>query len=364
MTQLCQWAEAQHLPLTVRGHCMVYNQDYTAPTFPAGQPPLFVHGADKKLTLNTPYTPDDMREMLQSYVQQVVDATMAQNAKSRKHGGYEVVQAWDVTNEVVSEDPKDAEVPEAGFAYRKIDFWYNNGPRLTEGANGYDYVGDIYRWASQEMKKNIGKIIAGQKITRADRFALYYNEYNLEWNASKMARTLHMLRHIRQSGGEVDGLGFQAHVEADGLDTKQFAASIEAAIAMGLRFSVTEADCAIHADLAKLTVAQQETNQGREYGEMAQLCVGHQKFCDAFQVWGATDDGSLAAECRGDPRSRGGLRTRAPARQTDRRATGPKKASTLRRRATILPQKLLDPQSGHAVSTAYDQIVTALKSSN
>ena len=45
LSQLCTWAGTQQPRLTVRGHCMVYNQNYTLPTFPAGQQPLFVPGA-------------------------------------------------------------------------------------------------------------------------------------------------------------------------------------------------------------------------------------------------------------------------------------------------------------------------------
>lgn len=362
LTQLCAWAEAQRPRLTVRGHCMVYYQDYTLPTFPAGQPPLFVQDAAGKRVLNSPYQPGDVRDLLRSYVQQVVDATMAQNALSRTRYGYKVMSMWDVTNEVVSEDAKDAELPGAGFAYRGNDPWYNNGPRGADGATGYDYVNDIYRWAAQEMKKNIGATIAGRKITAADGFELYYNEYNLEWSQPKMTHTLNMIRHIHRGGGKVDGLGFQAHVLANGLNTKQFETSISAAIADGLRFSLTEADCAIKDPPtgSDPSLAQQETNQGREYGEMIGLCVKHQKSCDCFQVWGATDDGSWLGNQEATPFTRWVTDTR-PGPTKGQFGYWPKEGQfdTQTKCDPVTGNPITD--SGHNISNAYDQLLAALK---
>jgi GH35 family endo-1,4-beta-xylanase len=365
LSQLCTWAEAQRPHLTVRGHCMVYNQDYTLPTFPAGQPPLFVRDATGKQILNTSYTPNDVRDMLQSYVQQVVDATMAQNAASRTRHGYKVIEMWDVTNEVVSEDAHDAVPSGLGFAYRQMDPWYHAGPENTAGVSGYDYIADIYHWASQEMTQDIGKTIAGQKITKADRFELYYNEYNLEWNASKMASVLNLIKHARQSSGEVDGLGFQAHIEANGLDTQQFNASIMGAIANKLRFSVTELDCAIHPPTraGEPTVAQQEINQGTEYGQVTALCVKYQKSCDALQIWGATDDGSWLPNQEATPVTRWVIDTRS----------GPTKGKLgyWPKEGQYDPETLFDPitgmlnpNSGHTISNAYDAMIAALSKTN
>ena len=361
LARLCTWAGAQRLRLTVRGHCMVYFQGYTLPTFPAGQPALFVRDAGGKQVLNTAYTPEDLRDMLRSYVQQVVDATMVQNAAARTRHGRRVVTAWDVTNEVLKEDAQPVS-PQLGFAYRDDDPWYNNGPSSVQGSPGYDYVGDIYRWATQEMTANAGRTIAGRRITAADGFLLYYNEYNLEWKASKMADTLALIQHIRATGGRVDGVGFQAHVEADGLNTAQFEADISAAISAGLRFSITEADCAIQQTPGpgKPTAAQQQVNQGREYGEMTALCLRHKQSCDAFQVWGATDDGSWLQNAQATPMTRWVKDTRPGATQ-GQMGYWPKQGQfdpeTLYDPAT----QALDPKSGQIVSTAYDQILAALR---
>lgn len=225
LTQLCGWGEAQRPRLTVRGHCMVYYQDYTPPTFPAGQPPLFVRGEGGIRVFNPSYTPGDLRDMLRSYVRLVVDATLAQNAAARARHRARVIEMWDVTNEAVSEGVEVAVPLPLGFAYRADGPWYNNGPK---DAGGYDYVNDIYR----------------------------------ESNQAKLAHTLAMIKHIRQEGGSVNGLGFQAHVSASGLDAAQFGRNFATAIASGLRFSVTEADCAIQETPRpdEASVAEQEAN--------------------------------------------------------------------------------------------------------
>ena len=365
LAQLCTWAGAQHPRVTVRGHTMVYYQDYTLPNFPTDQPPLFLHGPDGKRVLNTAYTPDDLRDLLQSFVQQVVDATMAQNAATRARRGGRVIEMWDITNEVVSEDGRDAVLPPLGFAYRGNDPWYNAGPRSGSGVNraaGYDYVDDLYRWATQEMIKNVGRTITGHKISAADKFSLYYNDFNLEGNQAKLRHVLTMIQHIRKGGGTVDGLGFQAHVSARGLDTAQFDKNVAAAITDGLRFSVTEADCAIdrRPGSGVPSLVQQEANQSKEFAAITALCMNHKKFCDCFQIWGATDDGSWIQNGEATPMTRW-VRDTRPGPTQGQEGYWPKEGQfdpvTLCDPATGDP----DPNTGHIVSDAYDQILAALK---
>ncbi|HEX5323095.1 MAG TPA: endo-1,4-beta-xylanase [Capsulimonadaceae bacterium] len=359
LNQLCKWAESKSPRLTVRGHCIIYNQGYTLPKFPEGQPALFTRNG-RQMVLNSPYKPSDLRDMMESYVRQVVDATMAQNAFSRRRYGYKVVEMWDVTNEVVEEQPRDPVPAQLGFAYRGSDPFYNCGPK-TDGLNGYDYVGDIYKWATQEMAGNVGKTIQGQKITAADRFELYYNDYNLEWSASKLTYSLALIDHARAAGGEVDGLGFQGHIQAKSLDTKQFDASISAAIADKLRFAITELDCAIRENpgSGQPTVAEQETNQGNEYGEVARLCMAHKASCDCLQIWGATDDGSWIPNAEATPITRWVEDTR-PGPTKGKVGYWPKEGQ-------YDPVTVYDSfgggpdtKSGHNISNAYDQILSAL----
>lgn len=362
LAELCKWAESQKPHLTVRGHCMVYNQLYTLPTFPAGEPALFTRSDTGKLALNPAYKPTDLRDMLESYVRQVVDATMAQNAHSRERYGYKVVQMWDVTNEVVEERASAPVSPDLGFAYRGFDPWYQNGPASDNGAGGYDYVPDIYRWAKEEMDKDVGANIAGEKITSADRFELYYNDYNLEWNAKKTAAALALVDHARAGGGEVDGLGFQAHIQANGLDTKQFDASITAAIADNLRFAITEMDCSVRESPPSdwPSLAEQEVNQGNEFGQVARLCTAHKASCDCLQFWGATDDGAWIPNAESTPITRWVVDTRdGPTKGQE--GYWPKEGQFDPATRYDPFSGGLDPNSGHVISNAWDQVLAALK---
>lgn len=360
LNELCSWAESKSPRLTVRGHCMVYNQGYTLPNFPKDQPALFTRNG-YKVALSSAYTPGDLRDMLESYVRQVVDATMAQNARSRERYGYEVIQMWDVTNEVVSEEKGDAVSPQLGFAYRGFDPWYNCGPK-TSGLTGYDYVPDIFLWATEEMKADIGKTIAGQKITGADRFELYYNDYNLERSAPKLAHALALIDHARAGGGEVDGLGFQAHIQANGLDTKQFEAAVNASIADKLRFGITEMDCSVREIPSGdwPPVAEQEKNQGEEFGEAARLCAAHKEACDCLQVWGATDDGAWIPNAESTPFTRWVADTR-PGPTNGQQGYWPKEGQYVPATTYDPDTGALDPKSGHAVSDAFDEMLAALR---
>ena len=213
------------------------------------------------------------------------------------------------------------------------------------------------------MGRDVGTTIAGRKVTAADKFALYYNDYNLEGNQDKLAHVLNMIRHIRRGQARVDGLGFQAHVSAGGLDTAQLDRNVATTIAAGLRFSVTEADCAIQETPGpgRPSAAQQEINQGNEYAAITAVCMNHRKFCDALQIWGATDDGSWIQNAEATPVTRWVKDTRPGATQGQ--------AGYWPKEGQFDPETLfdpitgkLDPNSGHVVSDAYDQILAALKS--
>jgi len=356
LAKACHWAQSMPHPVTVRGHCMVYHPRYNLPRFQAGHAALF-DGTDGSIKLNPAYSPNDLRDLLESFVRQSVDAGMVHNAMSRVRHKYKVIEMWDVTNEVVSDDTQAAPFPGIGFAYRHNDPWYANGPRLTADAPGYDYVADIYRWADDEMRQNAGKTVHGQKITAGDGFSLYYNDYNLEWNPEKMKRTLALIDHVRASGGRVDGLGFQAHIEAKSPISPQFEKSIQAAIDDKLRFAITELDCAISrkSDPGTPPVDEQEKLQGTNVAEVAGLCVKYGTSCDCLQWWGATDDGSWL------PNAEATLITRWVAAAGGKEGYWPKQGQHV-------PATTVDPETGdldmtsaRSTSDAFDKVLDVLR---
>ncbi len=369
LSQLCTWAESEEPRMTVRGHVMVYNPGYTIPRFLTAQPATggapgpngFGGGFGPRAApkLNPDYTANDLRDMLESYVRQVVDGTMVQNAISRTKYNYKVVEMWDVTNEVVNDNTKSTQYPGAGFAFRSADFWYSNGPSSSPGL-GYDYVPDVYFWATDEMTKNVGKTIDGQQISKKDGFELYYNDYNLEWSADKTAEAFNLIQHARSGGGRVDGLGIQGHINSSNPLSPLFETTIKTAIANHLHFAITEMDCAINEDPRKgsKTVAEQEVQQGENYGAVAALCVKYQKNCDCLQIWGASDDASWLPNQEATPFTGWVLDTRDGATKG--------KSGYWPKEGQFDPFTMYDnyfggpdTTSGHNVSDAYDEMLSA-----
>ena len=369
LNKLCTWAEGTKPRMAVRGHVMVYNPGYTIPRVPSGQLPLFTgggggfkFGSGTPMKLAAPYTPQDLRDMLESYVRQVVDATLVQNAISRLKYHYKVVDMWDVTNEVVADNDNATPFPGAGFAYRPNDFWYNNGPSSATGF-GYDYVPDIYNWAADEMRQDAGKTIIGDKITDKDRFELYYNDYNLEWDAAKAAHAFNVMQHARAGGGEVDGLGMQGHITAYDPINPQCETTIKTAIADHLHFAVTELDVAVDesAGNGHRSVPDQLILQGQNYGAVAGLCVKYQKYCDCLQIWGASDDGSWLANQEATPITRWVADTR-PGPTKGQEGYWPKEGQF--DPTVLVPNNRFggtDPApAGRNTSDAYDELLRAI----
>ena len=273
--------------LAVRGHVMVYNALYQLPGS------LFtIDWGRQTAALKPGFSPEDVRDALHSYVAQVVRATLVLNARARRHPPVSpLFIAWDVTNEAVSND-KPTEGAN-GFRYPDSDIWRRVGPKGVGGdAEGYDYVSDVFQWAKEEMAQDIRRHRDG--ITAADRFRLYYNDYNGEWNAKKWEAIKNLARHIRATGGQVDGIGFQAHLIAgrDNLARGQLAVSVQETIALGLRFSITENDFRIQTPPKENSLEQQRIWQAQNYAEVGEICRRYASSCDLYQVWGCLDDGS------------------------------------------------------------------------
>ncbi len=247
---LADYAVTHHLAL--RGHVMVYNALYQLPSS------LFaIDWGKQTATMKPGFAPEDVRDALRSYVKQITRATLAANAAARKLRHVSpLFIAWDVTNECVADD--DSANGVNGFRYPKSDAWHQAGPKGIGGdTGGYDYVSDVFKWAEQEMAEDIAAHRDG--VAAADRFRLYYNDYNGEWNPKKWQAIKNLVRHVRETGGHIDGMGFQTHLipGKDDLERGQFAVSIRETIALGLRFSITECDFRIQTPPKENTLEQQ-----------------------------------------------------------------------------------------------------------
>jgi endo-1,4-beta-xylanase len=145
------------------------------------------------------------------------------------------VYAWDVVNEVISDDAG----PTA--PYRNSN-WY-------QAAGGPDYID----WAFAAARKADPNV------------RLFINDYNTELPA-KRARLLQVVKDLQDRGIPVDGVGHQMHIQANTAAVDVLAAIDDVDMQfMGLINHVTELDISIYSDPGSCFDAQ--TNCAPDYGD-------------------------------------------------------------------------------------------------
>ncbi|MEM9142751.1 MAG: endo-1,4-beta-xylanase [Bacteroidota bacterium] len=119
------------------------------------------------------------------------------------------IQEWDVVNEALNEDGS----PRESLFYKVM---------------GQNYLEHAFR-------------IAGEVDPDA---SLMYNDYNL-WKPEKRAGVLRLVKHLREKGITIDGVGMQGHWGLEEPSLKQIENSIIAYSGLGVKVSVTELDITV-----------------------------------------------------------------------------------------------------------------------
>jgi len=164
------------------------------------------------------------------------------------------VGVWDVVNEPIADDG----------TLRKSVFLRRLGP---------GYIADAFRTART-----------------ADAAAkLYLNEIGAEGINAKSSRLYEIVRGLKAQGVPIDGVGFQTHVNLDGVPA-DFVANMQRFSALGLDIAITEADVALPmpADGAK------QQAQARIYEQIVRSCLAVD--CRSLTFWGFTDGRSWISE--------------------------------------------------------------------
>lgn len=197
---LLAFADANNMAL--RGHTLLWHR---------ATPDYFFQG-----------TRDAVKARLEKYVTDVVT-----HFKGR-------VYAWDVVNEVISDDDGPTS------PYRNSN-WY-------QAAGGPEYID----WAFQAARKADPDVL------------LFINDYNTEL-AGKRARLLHVVRDLQDRGIPIDGVGHQMHIQA-ATPTADVLAAIDDVDSqfMGLTNHVTELDISIYNDPGSCFETQ--VNCAADYG--------------------------------------------------------------------------------------------------
>lgn len=188
-------AFAQAHGIAVRGHTLAWH-------FRAGdwtEAPAWFFAGDPK----DPHYHDIVAARLRRYVTDVVTHFRGK------------VYAWDVVNEVISDDPHQV--------YREDSPWYR--------ALGKDYIAIAFR-AARAADPDV---------------KLYINEYSTD-DASKRAKLLAVVRELRAEGVPIDGVGHQMHISVNWPPVAQLKQAFDDVAAMGLENQVTELDVSLYTD--------------------------------------------------------------------------------------------------------------------
>lgn len=167
----------------------------------------------------------------------------------------DVVLGWDVVNEAVRDDG-------AGLK-----------DNIFTRALGADYVASAFQWAA-----------TARQAAGSPNVALFYNDYGLEWNGPKTDRVFALLKDLKARGIAIDGVGFQTHLDADNLPSREsFEAAVRRFAALGLQIHISEMDVGrTRSTDAELRI------QASAYRMAADICRSVSQ-CTAFITWGVSD---------------------------------------------------------------------------
>ncbi|GGP75458.1 endo-1,4-beta-xylanase [Streptomyces melanogenes] len=215
--EIVSYARAHHLK--VRGHTLLWHSQLPG-----------------WLTSGT-WTADELRAILKNHITQVV-----------KHYRGKVF-AWDVANEIMSEDG----------TYRENLFYRTLGP---------GYIADALRWARAADPKA----------------KLYLNDYNVEDIGAKSDAYYTLIKRLKADGVPVDGFGMQAHLALQYGFPGRLPQNVQRFADLGVDVALTELDIrmALPADTAKLA------QQADWYGRVTGACLAVKR-CVGITVWGYSD---------------------------------------------------------------------------
>ncbi|MEO8075363.1 MAG: endo-1,4-beta-xylanase [Acidobacteriota bacterium] len=163
------------------------------------------------------------------------------------------VLAWDVVNEAVADD---------GGGLRDTVFRQKLGDQ---------YIADAFRLAHEADPQAL----------------LFYNDYGGEGMNAKSNRIYELVRGLRAQGVQVDGVGLQMHVSANGRPSdSSIAANMRRLADLGLRVNISEMDVRI-GNVGGTPEARLDV-QKTAYHDIVRLCVMEPR-CDGVTFWGFTD---------------------------------------------------------------------------
>ena len=235
------FARANHLK--IRGHCLCWHN----------QTPRW-------LFIDSTHTPPDTvsKELLLKRLKEHITAVITRYK--------DVVYAWDVVNEVISDNPNE---------YFRNSTWY----RIC----GEEFVAKAFEYAHE-----------------ADPDALlFYNDYN-ETNPVKREKIIRMVKDLRAKRIPIHGVGLQAHWSMQDIRSGQLDSTLSDFSKLGLKIQVTELDLKVqpsgnnpaNRDTTRGYTPAREQKQTEQYAMIFDLFRKYRNVISAVTFWNVSDRAS------------------------------------------------------------------------
>ena len=193
----------------------------------------------------------------ETQVKNYIKATVAHFALAKTTDGKSVVASWDVVNEAFTSEAL------AGPFYAKL---------------GPDYVAKCFTWAKE----------ANAEVK------LFYNDYNLDSQASKVTSVVNMVADFKTRAIPIDGIGSQMHISYSYPDLTTMSNNLSQLVGTGLLIHYSELDMSVNGDLALTSLTTERSNaQKAKYKSIAimyKTIPAAQRFGITF--WGVRDNDS------------------------------------------------------------------------
>jgi endo-1,4-beta-xylanase len=181
----------------------------------------------------------------------------------------DVIYAWDVVNEVISDRPDEF--------YRNSAFY-----RIC----GEDFIAKAFEYAHEADPKAV----------------LFYNDYN-EINPTKREKIIRMIKGLQAKGIPVHGIGLQGHWAVNEPSKEQLEKTLEDFSNLGLAMQVTELDISVYpkehnardrkvSDYDTVFTTEKEAKQAEVYKMCFELFRKYKKSITGITFWNISDRNS------------------------------------------------------------------------
>lgn len=174
----------------------------------------------------------------------------------------DVIYAWDVVNEVISDNPNE---------YFRNSQWYK--------ICGEEFVEKAFIYAHEADPNAL----------------LFYNDYN-ETNPVKREKILRMVKGLKDKGIPIDGVGLQSHWSIHDLSEGQVDSTLSEFAKLGLKVQITELDIKVQPggnaarnDTARTYNPEREKLQTEQYEMVFRLLRKYRNVISGVTFWNVSD---------------------------------------------------------------------------